>query len=159
MAVIALVAQSFFMGRSFRVAVNAIMWCAAVKPLGCKVIHHGRFIISLARGMTAGARQLFVGAAEFEIGQFMVKGFRVKHQDIGLTTFVIGMAMAAFATDHQGAESVKAGFPVQVCGDKFVAGETKISLFAFFERFVTALALLLILSMRLNQRAGHDELL
>jgi len=98
-------------------------------------------------------------ALQLEIGESVIECGRVEPHDIGIAALMIGVTMPAFVGRNVGPHSVQTAFGLDVRCDFLVAGSAQIVLGLGRKRGMAVGATLLEFGMRLDQLAGHDELL
>ena len=93
--------------------------------------------------VAAGARHHFVSVPEFEIRKRMIERLAVKLDDIGISSLVIGMTVAAFLLRGIELATVKSVVFLTIRGNLFVAIEAEPRLRLSRERLMAVAALLL----------------
>lgn len=110
MAAFAFLAERAFMRLVFLVAGNALAL---------------RFPEFLLRLMAAIAGERLVRAFQIEIGEFVGERFLVELHYIGVSAFVIGVAVLAFGIDRIGTPPVQAAFLLTIGCDILVASHAQ----------------------------------
>lgn len=111
----------------------------------------------LLRQMAVAALVVRVLAEQREVSEFVIKCIRVETDNIRVAALMVGMAAGADGTTGTTILAVKAGFCIDVTGDFFVTVEAQSALLAAFETLVAVGAVFLVLGMRLDNLARHDQ--
>lgn len=107
--------------------------------------------------VAVGTIGLVMFANEPEIGEFVLKGFLVELNDIGVPAFMICMTVSAVLVPGGVVEAVIATVAVIIGRDIFVAVEAKRALLGTLEGLVTGTAFGLVFRMTLDHVARHDQ--
>ncbi len=119
-----------------------------------------RCLAELVSGPVAGeALQFPVRPFESEVGPGVVEGGLVQEQDVRPATLVVGMAMAAFGLPDVADPAVESHRLADVAVHLVVTVAAQPALLHLAEGLVTALALVLVAGMALDQGAGHEQAL
>src|SRR4029453_14321615 len=139
----ALLAQPAFVGVDRPVAVEAAP---------------GRLAVFRVLYMATVAACAFVRPCQGEIGKSVVEGFAIELNDVEVAPLVFGVTGLALALQRFGVAAVVVALGLAIGRDRFVAGQAEPGLGFLRERLMTALAGLLQLRVRADQRSGHDQL-
>ena len=142
MALVAILSQTFFMRIILLMAVIA---------------DRGRITVFCAVFMATHASKSQVRAFKDKIGLAMIKGVRVKIDDIGSTAYVFGMAALALKLLDIIDSTMKSTLFLNIRGNLLMAIEAQMFLGVFAERFVTLLTLCLIFGMGVDYLARHYQ--
>lgn len=107
--------------------------------------------------MTVGAGGLTVFADEPEISEVVLECRLIEFHNIGIPSFMIGMARSAALVEGLVMHTVKATSAVYIGCDIFVAVEAKRALLGTLEGLVTETAFCFVLRMTLDYVARHDQ--
>ena len=107
--------------------------------------------------VTARAGEIGVLAFEFKIGSGMVERVAIEIEDIGITAFMIGVALLARQRGLMLELAVKAAFIGNIGRYHIVALHAQLILRLLGERSVTLVAIVLQFRMPLDQFSGHQQ--
>ena len=134
--------ESAFVRLVLPVAANAVM------------LRRTELLSGTVTSLAGGGR---MGAFEPEIGQTMVESRVIERRDLGLSAFVVGVAVLALDAGHICPLAVEARLVGEILGHILVAVEAQLVLYSFFERLVTARAILLEFCMSFDDLTGRDQ--
>ena len=173
-------AGQIVVGSGQRVTASELMVVKRIGPLGFTVtvgtdfaeIPHVLIVLEMAGntlglgsvesrllGVAVDAVSVEMAVAQQEARQAMIERLLDETDDIGIATFVIGMARHALAIAHFGRHCVESRVSLEIGGDLRVAVETKRPLRAARKANVTGGALGFVLGVTGNQRSRHDQAL
>src|SRR5207253_4908114 len=118
-----------------------------------------RVAVLRLRGVALDARHPLVRAFEAEVGDGMVEDLAIQQHDIDIPALMVRVTVPAFGALHVPAAAMEPAARGQVGGDLVVTVQAEGALSGLVKRLVAARALLLILGVALDERAGHEELL
>lgn len=116
-----------------------------------------RFSMPQFRLVTVQALGLSMRTSQFEVGEAMIEGLLVQHNDDRISPFVVSMAAGALVGLHFRSSAMKPLFIIHVIRDVLVTAQTKIPLSLLIEQFVTAGTLAFDVGMPLNNVSGHHK--
>ena len=143
MATIALFTQMAFMGFDLLVTIETKARCLAERDL---------------RKVAALARDVFVGSIEPKIREGMIEGLPIKLNDVGATSFVIGMAALAVRFSRIGMQSVVSFLQPTIGRRFFMAIKAKPGLGGARKRRMAIGAFFFELGMAFDNRPRHNQL-
>lgn len=98
----------------------------------------GRGVAVLVGGLMAGVALCFpMFACQHEVGEIVIEGGFIELHDVGIATFVIGVAFGAVQVSGTRVSTVVSALRIDVRRDVFMAVETKCTLVGLLERQVT----------------------
>jgi hypothetical protein len=109
--------------------------------------------------MTLVASRRPVRALQLEVRERVVEGLPVELDDVGVSPFVIGVAVPAILFRRIGLTSVQSPAGQPIPRDLLMAGQAQIALGLSRERHVALEAALLQLDVAFDERSRHDEFL
>jgi hypothetical protein len=118
----------------------------------------GRLAIRLLGDVTGRARHLAVPAPKFEVGKAVLEGLSVETEDVGITSLVLAVAVAAERPLHARIAPVQTTFALNILGDLFVATQAPLPLLSALEGLVTRSAVPLDFCVDLRDWAGYHQL-
>ena len=98
-----------------------------------------------------------VFSEQWKIREIVIERVFVEMHDIGMPSFMIGMAGSAGRIAGLRRQTMKSRLRGYVSGDVFMTVETQCALFRTFELRVTGSALFFVFGMTLDDPAGHDQ--
>jgi hypothetical protein len=107
--------------------------------------------------MTAAARHGFVGITQLEIRKGVVEGFAIELDDVGVSSFVIGVAVSAFLLRRIRLPRVESPTCQSIRCNFFVTCQAESRLRFSRERLVTVAAVLLEFGVSFDDRAWNDK--
>jgi hypothetical protein len=116
-----------------------------------------RFAEFYFRLVAALAAERPVGALEFEIREFVIEGFVVELDDIGIAPFMLGMTMLAFRIHGVGAHAMQAALPLAVRGHVLMTRQAEPHLRLLIERLVAVGAVFFLLLVPLDELPRHHQ--
>lgn len=144
---------------SRRMARGAVLaHASAMNVVGCvaSVTCAGGITVLGSGFVTARASQPGVGGIEGEIANVVIEGLGIKRDDVEGSSLVLRVTAFALASDAI-EPTMMPLFPRHVVTDVFMTGHAQRGLLLLAEPRVTLPALLLVLRVCSNDRAGHDQ--
>lgn len=159
-ALLALLPEPAEMRLNLLVAIAALVGCVTVFVPFCifklRIIEN--FRLDQFPVVALGADDFPVCAFELKVTVPVVEGVRIEQDDIGIPAVVIGVAVSALRLVDGRVFAMKPPLVIDIGGDRFVAGETKVTLRFIVEQIVTAGAVPLKLGVPFDQRSRHNQL-
>ena len=117
----------------------------------------GRVTMLPGRRVAFFAGSFQMCAIQMKIGEPMIKIIRLQPDHVRGPAFMFRVAGSAFIRSRPLRAPMKAALVPNVFSHIFVAGETETSLLTAGERCMALFTLCLDISMKFNDRTGHDE--
>ena len=115
--------------------------------------------VLVIRAVTLGTRNTVMPPLERKIRYPVIKHVQIQRDDVRFPTLVFSVAVLAFDALHLPAQPMKTGTLVCVLCDLLVATQAEVILGGLAERLVAQRALIFVLGVPGDDRAGHDQAL